>query len=257
MLNVNQLSVWFKRKKDRLLVVDSVTFSLDPGKTLAIVGESGSGKSVTALAIMGLLPGTACVEGSIRYQSQELIGASEASLRPLRGKKIGLIFQNPRAALNPVFSIENQLVETICYHQNVLKKEALTIAIRLLERVKIDNAAARISDYPHQFSLGMCQRIMIALTLAMKPAILIADEPTASLDVTTQKDILELIAELKEAYAMSMIFISHDLGVVSKHSDDVLVMYLGKQVEYGSTHAIFSQPQRPYTQKLLDAIVRL
>ena len=257
MLSVRDLKITFKGQHSLVDAVKGISYDLEKGKTLGIVGESGSGKTVSGMALMGLLPPTAQIEGQVLFNNEDILGADKKRLQRLRGAEIALIFQNPLAALNPVFSIANQMIETICWHHNVTKKEAREQAIALLDRVKITDPQRRIDDYPHQFSLGMCQRIMIAMTLSMKPALLIADEPTASLDVTTQKEILELMDELKEEYQMSMIFISHDLGVVLERCDEVAVMYLGSIVEQGKPQDIFKNPHDSYTKKLIDAIPKI
>ena len=254
MLSVRDLKITFEGQHSAVDAVKGISYDLEKGKTLGIVGESGSGKTVSGMALMGLLPPTAQIEGQVLFNNEDILGSDKKRLQRLRGAEIALIFQNPLAALNPVFSIANQMIETICWHHNVTKKEARERAIFLLDRVKITDPHRRIDDYPHQFSLGMCQRIMIAMTLSMKPALLIADEPTASLDVTTQKEILELMDELKEEYQMSMIFISHDLGVVLERCDEVAVMYLGSIVEQGKPQDIFKNPHDSYTKKLIDAI---
>mgnify|MGYP001221758587 FL=1 len=254
MLSVRDLKITFEGQHSAVDAVKGISYDLEKGKTLGIVGESGSGKTVSGMALMGLLPPTAQIEGQVLFNNEDILGSDKKRLQRLRGAEIALIFQNPLAALNPVFSIANQMIETICWHHNVTKKEARKQAIALLDRVKITDPQRRIDDYPHQFSLGMCQRIMIAMTLSMKPALLIADEPTASLDVTTQKEILELMDELKEEYQMSMIFISHDLGVVLERCDEVAVMYLGSIVEQGKPQDIFKNPHDSYTKKLIDAI---
>ncbi len=257
MLSVRDLTITFSSQTNTVHAVKGISYALEKGKTLGIVGESGSGKTVSGLALMGLLPPTATITGDIIYNEENIIKADNKRLQKLRGSEIALIFQNPLAALNPVFSIANQMIETICLHHNVSKKEAREQAIALLDRVKITDPQKRIDDYPHQFSLGMCQRIMIAMTLSMKPTLLIADEPTASLDVTTQKEILELMDELKEEYHMSMIFISHDLGVILERCDEVIVMYLGNIVEQGHPKDIFRKPSDDYTKRLIDAIPKI
>ncbi len=257
MLNVSNLKVTFQLEHTTVEALKGVSYQLQQGKTLGIVGESGSGKSVSALALLGLLPPTATVSGDITFLDQSLLQLQPKQWQQIRGSQIGLIFQNPLAALNPVFSIANQMIETICLHQGVTKQVARNQAIELLDRVKIPQAASRIDDYPHQFSIGMCQRIMIAMTLSMKPTLLIADEPTASLDVTTQKEILELIDELKQDYQMTVILISHDLAVVSQRCDDVIVMYLGDIMEQGSPQRIFTNPQHNYTKRLIEAIPKI
>ena len=257
MLSVRDLNITFSSQANIVHAVKRINYELEEGQTLGIVGESGSGKTVSGLALMGLLPPTASVTGEILFQEEDILQAEKKRLQKLRGSEIALIFQNPLAALNPVFTVANQMIETICLHHNVTKIEARERAIALLDRVKITEPHKRIDDYPHQFSLGMCQRIMIAMTLSMKPKLLIADEPTASLDVTTQKEILELMDELKEEYRMSMIFISHDLGVVLERCDKVLVMYLGNIVEQGHPKEIFLNPKDDYTKRLIDAIPKI
>ena len=257
MLSVNNLDVTFTGDSTAVHAVKGISYELKKGETLGIVGESGSGKSVSSMAILNLLPATATISGEINWKGQNILTLSESELRSVRGSQIAYIFQNPLAALNPVFTVANQMVETICLHQKCTKKEALEEAIHLLDKVKIDNPSKRIHDYPHQFSLGMCQRIMIAMTLSMKPDLLIADEPTASLDVTTQKEILELMDSLKDEYKMSMILISHDLGVVAERCDEVVVMYLGDIVEQGSPKDIFGNPKKDYTKLLINAIPKI
>ena len=257
MLSVKNLKVAFNQGDHVVKAVNGISFTVKEGQTVGIVGESGSGKSVTALSIMGLLPPTASIEGDILFREANIRMLNNDQLRQIRGASIGYIFQNPLSALNPVFTIANQMIETICLHHSVTKKEARNMAVELLDKVKITNPEKRIDDYPHQFSLGMCQRIMIAMTLSMRPKLLIADEPTASLDVTTQKEILELMDNLKEDFDMSVIFISHDLGVVAERCDHVEVMYLGDIVESGKPDLLFKSPQHSYTQKLLNAIPKI
>ncbi|MEK9726891.1 MAG: ABC transporter ATP-binding protein [Candidatus Margulisiibacteriota bacterium] len=257
MLSVHNLSVTFQIDQKEINAVKGISYQVNQGESLGIVGESGSGKSVSSLAIMGLLPPTASISGDIQFNQTSLFHLNSNEYRQIRGSRIGYIFQNPLAALNPVFSIGNQMVETIQLHHNISKESARRQAIDLLDKVKIINPHKRIDDYPHQFSLGMCQRIMIAMTLSMKPDLLIADEPTASLDVTTQKEILELIDDLKEEYNMAMIFISHDLAVVAERCDRVAVMYLGEIVEIGNPRQIFTSPKDPYTKRLINAIPKI
>ena len=257
MLQINELRVEFNQDKKRVEAVKGISFELPHGCSLGVVGESGSGKSVTAYSIMGLLPDTASVTGEIIWNGKNLLDFSPKEWFSIRGKEIGLIFQNPQAALNPVFTIANQMIETIQLHQQVSKQEARNIAIELLKKVTITNAEQRIDDYPHQFSLGMCQRIMIALTVAMKPKLLIADEPTASLDVTSQKQILTLLGDLRRDFEMDLLIISHDLALISEHCDYVVVLYLGEVVEHGKTADIFQNPQHAYTKKLIEAIPKV
>lgn len=255
MLKVNNLKTVFNVGKNKVTAVDSVSFTIEKGKVLGLVGESGSGKTVTAMSILNLLPENAVIEsGEIFLNDENLLTKSAKDLRSIRGKEIGLIFQNPLAALNPVFTVGQQIQETIMLHHGLSKVDAKDEAIALLKRVNIPDPSIRYDNYPHEFSLGMCQRAMIALTLSMKPRLLIADEPTASLDVTVQAQILELLEELTEAYGMSVLMISHDLGVIAQYCDDIMVMYLGSIVEKGSTLDIFNDPKHPYTQALLSSI---
>lgn len=255
LLNVEQLSVRFKGQDSD--VVDGISFSIGTQQTVGLVGESGSGKSISALSLMRLAPPEAQISGKITWKNQDILSLTEPDIRAIRGAEMGMIFQNPLAALNPVYSIADHFIETLMKHKKLSKKEALENAISLLASVRISAPEKRIHDYPHQFSLGMCQRVMIALTLAMSPTLLIADEPTASLDVTVQAQILDLLNELKSEQQMSMLLISHDLGVISQHCDWVLVMYQGQLVEQGTPAQLFATPQHPYTQALIDAIPKL
>lgn len=254
MLEIKNLSIEFKQGDHALNAVKSVSLSVPDGQTVGLVGESGSGKSVTSMSAMRLLPSNAKIGGDILWRSQSILNHSDEQMRAIRGKEIAMIFQNPLAALNPVFTIGNQMVETIMLHHGVSKEDALNRAIALLDRVKITNPAERIHDYPHQFSLGMCQRIMIALTLSMQPDLVIADEPTASLDVMVQAEIMSLLKELQDEFGMSMLLISHDLGVVAQNCSHIYIMYHGEIVEEGSPTQIFKAPKHPYTQALIAAI---
>ena len=253
-LEVKNLCVTFPAGDHQVKAVDNISFEIPPKTVVGLVGESGSGKSITAVSLLKLLPPQAQVSGEILWQGQNILKMSASELRTLRGGEIGLIFQNPLAALNPVFTIGNQLIETILQHRQVTQKEARDIAIDLIKKVQIPDPALRLDQYPHEFSLGMCQRIMIALTLAMRPKLLIADEPTASLDVTVQAQILELLHQLKEEFDMSVLLISHDLGVIAQNCDEMLVMYLGKIIEKGKPSDLFQTPLHPYTQALIAAI---
>ncbi|MEK9657814.1 MAG: ABC transporter ATP-binding protein [bacterium] len=253
MLRVRKLKTCFTIREKTVSAVDDISFDIAENETLGLVGESGSGKSVTALSILQLLPETAKISAKqLSWQGKNL--QIPTTIKAIRGSEIALIFQNPLAALNPVFSIGNQLIETICLHQKCHKEQARKIAIDLLNKVNIPDAEKRLNDYPHQFSLGMCQRVMIAITLGMQPKLLIADEPTASLDVTVQAQILALINQLKKELNMSVLLISHDLGVIAQYCDRILVMYLGKLVEIGTPEQIFGDPKHPYTQALISAI---
>ena len=255
MLEVKNLRTVFKNQDQDIVAVNDVSFTIPDNQMVGLVGESGSGKSITALSIINLLPPNGYItNGEINWNGQDLLSLTESEKRYIRGREIGLIFQNPLAALNPVFTIGNQMVETIKLHHGVATAEAKDLAIDFLKKVKIPDPHIRINHYPHQFSIGMCQRIMIALTLSMNPTLLIADEPTASLDVTIQAEILDLLNELRNEYKLSILFISHDLSVVAQHCDHILVMYLGNLVEEGNPDQIFKSPQDPYTQKLISSI---
>jgi oligopeptide/dipeptide ABC transporter ATP-binding protein len=256
MLEVKGLRTLFDIGRGKsVTAVDGVSFDIKPGEVVGLVGESGSGKSVTALSIMGLLASNARVEsGEILWEGRDVLNFSSKELRALRGKEIGLIFQNPLAALNPVFTIGNQMVETIQCHFPYDFKRSKDLALSWLKKVNIPDPEARFNQYPHECSLGMCQRIMMAITLLMNPRLLIADEPTASLDVTIQAQILHLLAELKDDLNMAVLMVSHDMGVVAQHCDRVMVMYLGKIVEEGPTELVFSDPKHPYTKALIRAI---
>ncbi|MBA8846317.1 peptide/nickel transport system ATP-binding protein [Ochrobactrum sp. RC6B] len=236
-------------------VVDDVSFDVHPGETVAIVGESGSGKSVTSLSIMRLLQkDTSHIEGSIRLASRELLTLSENEMRRIRGNEIAMIFQEPMTSLNPLFTIGDQISEALLCHSQMSKADARAETVRLLEKVRIPSAASRFDEYPHRFSGGMRQRVMIAMALASRPKLLIADEPTTALDVTIQGQILDLIKTLQEEEGTSVLFITHDMGVVAEISDRTVVMFRGKQVETGQTADIFRQSKHPYTRALLSAV---
>ena len=256
-LEVNDLSVSFPTDDGVVQAVRGVSYSLRPGEVLGIVGESGSGKSVTSLAIMGLLPPTARVSGSVRLGGQELVGAPYEAMAKLRGRKMAMVFQDPISSLNPVYSIGWQLAEAVRAHQDVTKKQALDRAIDLLNTVGIPNAKERASNYPHEFSGGMRQRVVIAMAIANDPEVLIADEPTTALDVTVQAQILETLDIAREATQAAMVLITHDLGVVAGVADRVLVMYAGKPVETGAVDDIYYRSRMPYTLGLLGSIPRL
>ncbi|MBG91359.1 MAG: peptide ABC transporter ATP-binding protein [Actinobacteria bacterium] len=255
MLDVQNLSTVFQVHSHEVTAVDQISFQIPEKTVVGLVGESGSGKSVTSQSILQILPPNGQIKsGQLHWKGQDLMQLSRKELQQIRGKEIGMIFQNPLSALNPVFTIGNQLIETICLHQNTSPKEARKIAASLLKKVNIPDPETRLDDYPHQFSIGMCQRIMIALSIASRPQLLIADEPTASLDVTIQAQILSLLNDLKSELNMSILLISHDLGVIAQHCDHILVMYLGKIVESGSPQDIFKSPLHPYTQALIKSI---
>ena len=252
-LEVKDLHVSFQQDGKVIPAVKGVSFAIEKGETVALVGESGSGKSVTALATVALLGANADLSGSVHYEGQEMIGASEARLRQVRGNDISFIFQEPMTSLNPLHTIEKQLGESLALHQGVTGDAAQARIIELLEKVGIDNPERRLQDYPHQLSGGQRQRVMIAMALANGPELLIADEPTTALDVTIQAQILDLLADLKRAEGMSLLFISHDLGIVRRIADRVCVMQMGEIVEQGPVAEIFANPQHPYTRKLLAA----
>ncbi|MBQ0710073.1 MULTISPECIES: ABC transporter ATP-binding protein [unclassified Ochrobactrum] len=236
-------------------VVDDVSFDVHPGETVAIVGESGSGKSVTSLSIMRLLQkDTSRIEGSIRLGDRELLTLPEEKMRQIRGNEIAMIFQEPMTSLNPLFTIGDQISEALLCHSPMSKADARAETVRLLEKVRIPSAASRFDEYPHRFSGGMRQRVMIAMALASRPKLLIADEPTTALDVTIQGQILDLIKTLQEEEGTSVLFITHDMGVVAEISDRTVVMFRGKQVETGGTADIFRQSKHPYTRALLSAV---
>ena len=257
-LEVKNLCVNFPTEDGLVKAVDNLSFSVEKGKTLGIVGESGSGKSVTSLAILGLHKGSkAQVSGQIFVGGVEINAGSESDIRKLRGKQMAMIFQDSLTALNPFYTIGDQIIEAYQVHNNVSKAEAKKHAIDMLDRVGIADPQKRADDYPHQFSGGMRQRAMIAMALSCDPSLLIADEPTTALDVTVQAQILELLRQLQKDFGTAIILITHDLGVVAETADDVLLMYAGKAVEYGSVRDVLAKPQHPYGWGLLTSIPRL
>ena len=239
--------------------VDGISFSLEKGKTLGIVGESGCGKSVTALSIMGLIPKPPAkiVSGSVIYDGQDLTKLPERKLEDVRGREIAMIFQDPMTSLNPTLTLGIQITETIRRHYDVPKAQARKKAIELLDEVRIPRASERLDDYPHRFSGGMRQRVMIAIALSCDPKLLIADEPTTALDVTVQASVLDLLDDLKAEHDMGMILITHDMGVVAESADDIIVMYAGQVVEQASTLDLFDRPEHPYTEALLGALPQI
>jgi len=252
-LEVKDLTVSFRQEGKVNMAVKGVSFTVDRGETVALVGESGSGKSVTAMSTVSLLGENATVGGSVTYDGAEMIGASEAELQRVRGNDISFIFQEPMTSLNPLHTIEKQLSESLVLHQGIAAVDARERVLELLEKVGIRDAENRLNAYPHQLSGGQRQRVMIAMALANKPDILIADEPTTALDVTIQAQILDLLVELKKSENMGLLFITHDLGIVQKLADKVCVMKDGEIVEAGPTAEVFGNPQHAYTQKLLSA----
>jgi peptide/nickel transport system ATP-binding protein len=257
-LKLSGVKVWFPGSdKQEISVVREVSFKAETGKTLGIVGESGSGKSMTALSILGMIPFSGRLAGSIQLNGKELVNIPETEYQKIRGTAISIVFQDPSASLDPVFTIEKQLVETIITHKNVRPQEARKQALDCLRMVDIPSPEKRIKDYPHQFSGGMKQRILIAIALACEPEVLILDEPTTALDVTVQAQILDLVERIQSFNKMTIILISHDLGIISEISDEVAVMYAGRIIEQGEIQDILNSPKHPYTQGLLDSIPKL
>ncbi len=257
LLVVRELRVRFVQRRQQVYAVNGISYQVTAGKSLAIIGESGSGKTVSCRAVMGLLPPTARVTGSVRLGGAELVGLSEKELCRYRGTGVSMVFQDPSRSLNPTMRIGPQVAEAVRAHLPVDRKEARNRAVHLLERVRVPAAARRYLDYPHQLSGGMRQRVMIAIALACDPKLLIADEATTSLDVTTQAQIMELLIELQEQSNMALILVSHDLGLAASYVDEVIVMYAGRAVEQASTRDLFANMRMPYTRALLQAIPRL
>ncbi|MFC7219998.1 ABC transporter ATP-binding protein [Streptomyces polyrhachis] len=259
LLDVRDLQVEFRTREGIAKAVNGVTYSVDAGETLAVLGESGSGKSVTAQAIMGILdtPPAAVTGGEILFQGRDLLTMGAEERRKIRGSKIAMIFQDALSSLNPVLSVGYQLGEMFVVHRGMSRKDAKAKAVELMERVKIPAAKERVGDYPHQFSGGMRQRIMIAMALALDPELIIADEPTTALDVTVQAQVMDLLAELQSESRMGLILITHDLGVVADVADRIAVMYAGRIVEKADVHEIYRAPAHPYTRGLLASIPRL
>ncbi|MDB6169766.1 MAG: dipeptide/oligopeptide/nickel transporter ATP-binding protein [Verrucomicrobia bacterium] len=256
LLNVTDLRTWFHTRSGIYRAVDGISFHVERGETLGIVGESGSGKSVTCYSIMGLVPQPpGRIEGGAAiFDGVDLLACSQRQARTIRGKRVAMIFQDPMTSLNPYLRISAQLVEPLLIHEKISRRAALGRAVAMLEEVGINDAARRIDFYPHEFSGGMRQRVMIAMALITQPELLIADEPTTALDVTVQAQILELIRRMQRELGMAVIFITHDLGVVSGLCDRVQVMYAGRIVETADTRAIFHSPQHPYTRALQRSI---
>ncbi|MEU4254685.1 MULTISPECIES: ABC transporter ATP-binding protein [Streptomyces] len=259
LLEVRDLHVEFRTREGTARAVNGVTYSVDAGETLAVLGESGSGKSVTAQAVMGILdtPPGRITAGQILFQGRDLLTLKEEERRKVRGARMAMIFQDALSALNPVLTVGDQLAEMYTVHRGMSKKDARARAVELMDRVRIPAARERVGQYPHQFSGGMRQRIMIAMAMALEPALIIADEPTTALDVTVQAQVMELLAELRRELGMGLILITHDLGVVADVADRIAVMYAGRIVETAPVHDLYKAPAHPYTQGLLDSIPRL
>jgi oligopeptide/dipeptide ABC transporter ATP-binding protein len=259
LLEVRDLATTFATEDGLVRAVNGLSFSVDAGSTLGIVGESGSGKSVTSLSIMRLIPQPPgkIERGEVLFRGEDLLKKSEAEMRKIRGHDIAMIFQDPMTSLNPVLNVGEQIAEATRLHLGYSKKEALEKAIEMLKLVRIPAPEKRVHDYPHQFSGGMRQRVMIAMALSCDPAVLIADEPTTALDVTIQAQIIELMNEMQQRLGSAIVLITHDLGVVAETCKNVLVMYGGNMVEYGSADDIFNRPKMPYTMGLLESLPRL
>ncbi|MFE5307451.1 ABC transporter ATP-binding protein [Isoptericola sp. NPDC056605] len=258
LLEVEDLTITFRTAHGPVDVVDGLSFTLEQGASLGIVGESGSGKSMTSLAVMGLLPPTASLRGRVSLDGAELTSLPESKVRRLRGDRMSMIFQDPLSSLNPYYSVGMQIEEAYRAHRpGVTRRQARKVAVEAMERVHIADAARRVDHYPHQFSGGMRQRVMIAMALSTEPDLLIADEPTTALDVTVQAQILDLLQEVRRETGTALILISHDLAVVSEIAEDVVVMRHGVAVEQAPAERLFSDPQHPYTRALLDAVPRI
>ena len=259
LLDVRGLKTYFDTDEGTVKAVDGVSFHIDKGETLAVVGESGSGKSVTSLSIMRLIPTPPgrIAGGEMLFNGQDLVKKTEREMRQIRGNDISMIFQEPMTSLNPVYTVGDQIAEAIVLHQGKTQKQAMKMATEMLELVGIPEPAKRVKNYPHQMSGGMRQRVMIAMALSCGPQLLIADEPTTALDVTIQAQILDLMKKLQNEIGMSILFITHDLGVVAEIADRVVVMYAGRAVEEGDVVPIFTKPKMPYTMGLLNSVPRV
>ena len=258
LLEVKYLKTYYYTDEGVVKSVDGVSFSVDKGETLGVVGESGCGKSITSMSIMQLIgkPGK-IVNGEIDFKGENLLNKDKEEMRKIRGKEIAMIFQEPMTSLNPVYTVGQQIMEAVLIHEDMTKEQARERAIQMLDLVKIPDAEKRLNSYPHEFSGGMRQRVMIAMALSCNPEFLICDEPTTALDVTIQAQILNLINELKEKTGTAVMMITHDLGVISEVADNVMVMYAGQVVEYTDVDTVFEKPLHPYTQGLINCIPKL
>jgi len=259
LLDINGLKTWFRTDDGMVRAVDGVSMAIWPGETLAVVGESGSGKTVTARSVLKLIdmPPGHFEAGQILWQGRDLLPLDNKAMDEIRARQIGMVFQEPMTSLNPIYRVGEQISEAVRAHRKVSRREALEVAVEMLGLVQIPNAAGRVRDYPHQFSGGMRQRVMIAMALACRPQLLIADEPTTALDVTIQAQILELLDGMKARFGMSIMLITHDMGVVAEYAQRVVVMYAGKVVEEAPVGELFAQPRHPYTQGLIRSIPRV
>jgi oligopeptide/dipeptide ABC transporter ATP-binding protein len=259
LLEVRNLTTAFQTQRGEITAVEDITFDLNQGEILGIVGESGSGKSVTALTIMGLLPRPPAriAGGTVRFDGTELTGLSDNRMQRIRGPGIAMVFQEPMTSLNPVFTIGEQLIETIRAHERLDNKAAFARAVEMLDKVGIPSASTRMKDYPHQLSGGQRQRVMLAIALVCRPRLLIADEPTTALDVTIQAQILDLMLDLRDEFGMAIMIITHNMGVVAETADRVMVMYAGRVVEEAPVTNLFDQPLHPYTRGLLECVPSL
>jgi len=259
LLSVRDLEIEFSTERGNVRAIDGVSFDIQPGETLGLVGESGCGKTVTALSILGLIPSPPgrITGGSIRLEGRELTGLPEGEYRHIRGKEISMIFQEPMTALNPVFTIATQMTDVLMRHQGMTRRQARARAVEMLARVDIPSPEKRIDEYPHQMSGGMRQRVMIAMALSCNPKLLLADEPTTALDVTTQAQVLEQMVKLQDELGTSVLLVTHDLGVVAEACDRAVVMYAGRIVEEAPIEPLFESPRHPYTAGLLKSIPRI
>ncbi len=259
LISVRNLRIEFNTERGVVRAIDDVSFDILPGETLGVVGESGCGKSVTSLAILGLIPSPPgrIVSGSIRLQGRELVGLPEAEYRKVRGREISMIFQEPMTALNPVFTVGSQMVDVLVRHKQLTRRQARQVAIDMLAKVGIPSPEKRIDEYPHQLSGGMRQRVMIAMALSCGPKLLLADEPTTALDVTTQAQVMEEIVQLQEEFGTAVVLVTHDLGVVAETCQRAVVMYCGKVIEEAEIETLFHHPKHPYTRGLMDSIPRI
>jgi oligopeptide/dipeptide ABC transporter ATP-binding protein len=257
LLEVSDLEVTFRTRGGAVYAVQGISFTVEPGQTLAIIGESGSGKTVSAQAVMGILPRAARVSGSVKFKGDEIVGRSEHELRDYRGRCVAMVFQNPERSLNPTMRIGIQIAEAIQAHLPVNNQEAHARAVELMRMVRLPAPERRFFEYPHQISGGMRQRVVIAIALACGPSVLIADEATTALDVTTQAQIMDLLMDIQQETGTALLMISHDLGLAASYAEEVIVMYAGKVVEHAPTKELFAGVRMPYTQALLDAIPRI